>query len=169
MYKKYLAALSTVALAFALAVAVAPSNVAAQAQASKIRVVDWNKIAMSSGKGRKLLAPLEKKKTRLEKKFKSAGEKLQAEGKKISLTAPQSEKVNFQKRLQQHAMEVQQAQQQLAQESQNIQRKVITALQPVFESYARETGIGLLIDASGAVVYAAPEWDKTSALLKRVK
>jgi Skp family chaperone for outer membrane proteins len=94
---------------------------------------------------------------------------LEQEQRKLSQNSSQAEIDAYGKKMQATARKLQEAEIEAQKRFAATRGKLLKALEPTLEAFAKDNGIGLLLDSNtGGVVYVAPSWDNTSQLLPRI-
>lgn len=171
MSAKYFTAVSFVALA--LAVGVGFSNTrAAQAQggAIHVRAVDLDAVIQKSTSAKAVLTDFQNFQKSKQAELQKEQATLEQAQRQLGPSATQEEMQAYGQRVQAISRKLQEAELEAQKRFASTQQKVLQGLAPTFQAYARETGVGMLVDAkTGGVLFVDPTWDVTQAVLGRVK
>lgn len=171
MSAKSLIIVSTLALALAAGIGLSHMPTAqAQGSAINVRAVDLDAIIQKSSGAKAVLTDFQNfqkaKQTELQKEQAT----LEQAQRQLGPNATQDEMQAYGQRVQAISRKLQEAELEAQKRFASAQQKVLQALTPTFQTYAREKGVGLLVDGkTGAVLYVDPAWDVTGDLLTRVK
>ncbi len=171
MSPKYLAAISTFALVLAAGIGFSNTRSAqAQGGAVHVRTVDLDALIQKSSSAKAVLQDFQnfQKSKQAELQKEQAG--LEQAQRQLGPNSTQDQMQAYGQRVQAVSRKLQEAEIEAQKRFASTQQKVIQSLSPTFQGYAREKGVGLLVDGkSGAVLYVDPAWDATSDLAGRVK
>lgn len=171
MSPKYLTVISSLVLAAAVGIGFSNTRPAqAQGGAVHVRTVDLDALIQKSSSAKAVLQDFQNfqksKQTELQKE--QAG--LEQAQRQLGPNATQEQMQAYGQRVQAVSRKLQEAEMEAQKRFASTQQKVVQALAPTFQGYAKEKGVGLLVDAkSGAVLYVDPSWDATGEIAGRVK
>lgn len=170
MKKTLLALIPAVALASSLTVGVLQSTTArAGGGATHVRAIDLDQVIQKSSKAKTITQEFQRFQQQKQDEMRREQETLEKEQRRLTPNSSKDEMNSYAQKVQTVARKLQNAELETQKRFADTRMKLLKVLQPTFESFARENGIGLLLDKnSGGVVYVAPEWDNTKALLPRI-
>jgi outer membrane protein len=169
MNKAILALVPATVLGAALALSVSPLGAeAAGADNSEVRVVDLEAVIEKSSKAKSITNAFkqfqEKKRTELKKKE----QEVAALQNTLTRESPPEKLNEYARKVQEIQGMLQQAEVDSQKEFMKTREQLLTALRPTFEAYAREKGVGILLDkTTGGVIYAASALDVTADIKAR--
>lgn len=152
-----------------LAFNLAPQGaVAADADNSKVRVVDLDAIIQKSSKAKAIMGDFKKYQEGKRAELKSKEREVQKMQKGLDRNSP-PEKLNaYGQKVQEISQLAQQAELDIQQQFMKTRSKLLNALRPTLQAYAKDKGIGLLLDKNtGGVVYADKGLDTTDDIKAR--
>jgi Skp family chaperone for outer membrane proteins len=171
MTSKLLTVISAAALALAAGVGLSNSRPAvAQGGAVHVRAVDLDALVQKSSAAKAILADFQNfqksKQTELQKEQAS----LEQAQRTLGPNASQEQMQAYGQRVQAISRKLQEAELEAQKRFATTQQKVVQSLVPTFQSYARENGVGMVVDSkSGTVLFVDPSWDATQAVASRIK
>lgn len=171
MSAKYLTLISTVALALAMGIGFSNTRAAqAQGGAVHVRAVDLDAVVQKSSGAKAVLADFQNFQKAKQAELQKEQASLEQAQRQLGPNSTQAEMQAYGQRVQAISRKLQEAELEAQKRFASTQQKVIQALTPTFQSYARESGIGMLVDGkTGAVLYVDPTWDATKEVLNRIK
>lgn len=171
MKSKYLAAIPLAALTLGAAFGISESRVAqAQGGAVHIRAVDLDAIIQKSSGAKAILGDFQKFQKSKQQELQKEQASLEQAQRQLGPNASQEQMQAYGQRVQAISRKLQDAEVEAQQRFAATQQKVIQELAPSFKSYARDNGVGMLVDGkSGSVLYVDPAWDATQEVVKRLK
>jgi Skp family chaperone for outer membrane proteins len=172
MSAKYLTTVvSSVALALALGVGFANTRPAqAQGGAVLVRAVDLDAVIQKSTSAKAVLTDFQNFQKTKQAELQKEQATLEQAQRQLGPSATQDEMQAYGQRVQAISRKLQEAEMEAQKRFASTQQKVLQGLAPTFQAYARETGVGMLVDSkTGGVLYVDPTWDVTQAVLGRVK
>jgi Skp family chaperone for outer membrane proteins len=171
MSPKSITVLSSLALALAAGVGFTSSQPAqAQGSAVSVRAVDLDAVIQKSSSAKAVLQDFQnfQKSKQAELQKEQAG--LEQAQRQLGPNATQEQMQAYGQRVQAISRKLQEAELEAQKRFASTQQKVIQTLAPTFQGYAKEKGVGLLVDSkTGSVLYIDPAWDATNDVLGRVK
>jgi Skp family chaperone for outer membrane proteins len=165
-----LTALSAALLLGALGFGLGQTKVAqANEAATKVRAIDLDKVIQKSSKAKEITREFQRFQQQKQDELRKEQAALEQEQRKLSQNSSQAEIDAYGKKMQATARKLQEAEIEAQKRFAATRGKLLKALEPTLEAFAKDNGIGLLLDSNtGGVVYVAPSWDNTSQLLPRI-
>ncbi len=138
--------------------------------ATKVRAIDLDKVIQKSSKAKEITREFQRFQQQKQDELRKEQAALEQEQRKLSASSSQAEIDAYGKKMQAAARKMQEAELEAQKRFAATRGKLLQALKPTLETFARDHGIGLLLDSNtGGVVYVAPGWDSTGDLLPRIK
>jgi Skp family chaperone for outer membrane proteins len=172
MSAKYLTTVvSVVALTLAVGAGFANTRPAqAQGGAVHVRAVDLDAVIQKSSSAKAVLTDFQNFQKTKQAELQKEQATLEQAQRQLGPAATQEEMQAYGQRVQAISRKLQEAELEAQKRFASTQQKVLQSLAPTFQSYARETGVGMLVDSkTGGVLFVDPTWDVTQAVLGRVK
>lgn len=165
-----LTALSAALLVGALGFGIGQTKVAqANEAATKVRAIDLDKVIQKSSKAKEITREFQRFQQQKQDELRKEQAALEQEQRKLNQNSSQAEIDAYGKKMQATARKLQEAELEAQKRFAATRGKLLKALEPTLEAFARDNGIGMLLDSNtGGVVYVAPSWDSTSQLLPRI-
>lgn len=165
MNKTLFAMIPAAVLGALAVVALAPAGAVASGADSGVRVVDLDAVIQKSAKAQSIMAGFrgfqDKKRNELKKKE----QEVAGLQKTLDRNSPPEKLNDYGRKVQEIQVMAQKAELESQQEFMKTREKLLSALRPTFEQYAKSKGVGVLLDkTTGGVVYSANALDVTSDL-----
>lgn len=142
----------------------------ANATAQKVRAIDLDQVIQKSSKAQELTKEFQRFQKKKQDELRKEQETLEKEQRRLNPNSPKEELNAYAQKVQATARKLQEAELETQQRFQKTRMQLLEALKPTFEAFAREHGIGILLDSNtGGAVYVDPAWDHTKDILPRIK
>ena len=171
MNKKLLTIATAAVLASGVGLAVLPQGEAlATGQATKVGAVNLDAVIQKSSSAKAIMRDFQLFQKKKQDELRKEQQSLEAEQRRLTPSSSKAELSAYAQKVQGTAQKLQQAEMAIQQRFGETRAKLLKALRPTFEGYARNNSIGMLLDSTtGGVVYVSPSWDTTSEVLSQVK
>lgn len=170
MKKTLLALIPAVALAASAGVGVLKTTTAQAGNgALHVRAVDLDQVIQKSSKAKSITQEFQRFQQQKQDEMRREQEALEKEQRRLTPNSSKDEMNAYAQKVQTAARKLQSAELETQKRFADTRVKLLKALEPTLAAFARDNGIGLLLDKnSGGVVYVAPDWDSTKTLLPRI-
>ncbi|MEN9581396.1 MAG: hypothetical protein RJA70_4405 [Pseudomonadota bacterium] len=148
-----------------VALASAPQGAIASGADSGVRVVDLDAVIQKSGKAQTVMAGFRSFQDKKRGELKQKEQEVASLQKTLDRNSPPEKLNDYGRKVQEIQVMAQKAELESQQEFMKTREKLLSALRPTFEKYAKEKGVGILLDkTTGGVVYSASALDVTADL-----
>jgi Skp family chaperone for outer membrane proteins len=142
----------------------------AQGGPNAVRAVDIDTIAQSSTQAKAIMSDFQKFQKSKQDELQKEQEVLQKEQQKLTANSSKDELAAYSNKVQNISRKLQDAEVEAQKRFQSSREQIVKALRPALEGFAKENGIGMIVDSkSGAVLYLDPSWDRTKDIVARLK
>jgi Skp family chaperone for outer membrane proteins len=142
----------------------------AEGTATKVRAVNLDKVLQKSPSALQITKDFQRFQEQKQAEVRKEQETLEKEQRRLSPSSPPEELNAYGQKMQAAAQRVQNAEIETQRRFAETRVKLLEALRPTFEGYAKDNSVGMLVDSNtGGVLYVSPSWDATADVLSRVK
>jgi Skp family chaperone for outer membrane proteins len=146
------------------------SSAQAQGGPTAVRAVDIDAVTQSSPQAKAIVTDFEKFQKNKQSELQKEQADLQKDQQKLGPSSSKDELAAYGNRVQAIQRKLQEAELEAQKRYQTSREQINKALKPVLEGFARENGVGLILDSkTGGVLYVDPAWDRTKDVISRIK
>ena len=171
MNKQLMSLIPAIALGALVALALVPDGATAGGGShSAVQVVDLDAVIQKSSKARSIMSTFRSYQDKKRKDLQNQEQDLAKLQKKLTRQSSPDELNAYGRKVQELQLALQKAELDIQQEFVKTRGKLLDALRPTFQAYAKDQGVGILLDKNtGGVVYSDQALDATSELKSRTK